>query len=424
MNKKHQSVLSILAFLGVALSVVSLYEHVAANSGLELGKSFCNINASFNCDAVNQSKWSSLFGVPIASYGLAFYLFLFVFGQFARSDRFVSDRVFSGVFSFLSTMAMLVSLFLFYVSEVLIGTLCLVCLGMYLVNIGLFVFSYRLPSHYNFLDRLGNGFTSLLGGLTLPFSSDTERRIIGNAGFVFVVVSFFMIRSLPDFFLINYILPSAQTKEYGEAAKGAVDAWRSAPPTVFESQSESMLSADFRIGDDNKPIQIVEFSDFECPACRRLAGELEELIGKLQLADKISFTFKNFPIDNACNPYIHRVFHKHACFAAQFARCAGEQGKFWEATSFLFANQSFEEKLEIKELQDRIYKDSEVLGLDLEAQKSCVESGRHLEKIRSDIEQGTKLGVEGTPSVWINGKRVEMPAPEVLTEIFKSLLPH
>jgi protein-disulfide isomerase len=138
-------------------------------------------------------------------------------------------------------------------------------------------------------------------------------------------------------------------------------------------------------GDKNAPITIVEFSDYECPFCRRSYENVfskldEEYISK----GKVRVVFRDFPLG----------FHKKAIPAAIAANCAGEQGKYWELHNFLFENP---DKLETEAVLNSV----EELGLDKGKFEACINDSSKGEEITKDFKDGQNYGVQGTPSYFI-----------------------
>ncbi|MCB9666348.1 MAG: DsbA family protein [Alphaproteobacteria bacterium] len=140
-------------------------------------------------------------------------------------------------------------------------------------------------------------------------------------------------------------------------------------------------------GSASAPITIVEFSDFECPYCSRAAATVDEVTAKY--GDKVRIVFRNFPLD----------FHRNAKKAAEAALCAHESGKFWEFHDKLFANQDA-----LGEGQLVSY--AKDLGLDAGAFETCLSSGKHGATVSLDQAAGQRVGVEGTPGFFVNGRFV------------------
>jgi protein-disulfide isomerase len=142
-------------------------------------------------------------------------------------------------------------------------------------------------------------------------------------------------------------------------------------------------------GNPDAPVTIVEFSDFQCPYCRRAEATLDQIREKYQ--DKVKLVFKDFPI------------HGQSISAANAARCAGDQEKYWEYHDKLFRSAS---------LQDSDFKRyAKELSLDEDKFNKCLESGRHNEEVTADADQGQSVGVTGTPAFFINGRLISGAQP-------------
>jgi protein-disulfide isomerase len=137
-------------------------------------------------------------------------------------------------------------------------------------------------------------------------------------------------------------------------------------------------------GPENAPIKVVIFSDFECPFCSRVVPTLHELYKKYE--GKIRMAFRDFPLD----------MHEHARRAAEGAHCAHEQGKFWEYHDRLFANQH---SLKDSDLVEH----AKELKLDAAVFEKCMQSNKYKDTVERDRKEGERLGVSGTPAVFING---------------------
>jgi protein-disulfide isomerase len=137
-----------------------------------------------------------------------------------------------------------------------------------------------------------------------------------------------------------------------------------------------------RLGSENAPVQIVEFADYECPYCQKVNEDLKKL--REQFGDQVSLVYKDFPLP----------MHGLAARAAEAARCAGEQGKFWEFHDFEFDSK----KLHTTELKE----EARTLKLDGDRFDKCLDSGETSAIVKKDSQEGQKLGISGTPSFFIN----------------------
>ncbi len=137
-----------------------------------------------------------------------------------------------------------------------------------------------------------------------------------------------------------------------------------------------------RIGSEKAPVQIIEFADYQCPYCQSVNNDLHRL--REQFGDQVSVVYKDFPLP----------MHPLAAKAAEAARCAGAQGKFWEFHDFLFEAR----KLQVSDLKQ------EALALKLDSARfdQCLDSGEQFSAVKKDALEGQRLGIQGTPSFFIN----------------------
>ena len=152
------------------------------------------------------------------------------------------------------------------------------------------------------------------------------------------------------------------------------------PPSVQVSYDPDRVR-----GDAKAPVTIVEFSDFQCPFCKNTQATLKNILTKYD--GRVKLAFMDFPL---------REIHPQARTAAEAARCAGEQGKFWEFHDALFADQG---KLKETDLAAH----ARTLGLDEKTFEACLASGKYKPKVEADAQEGAKVGVAGTPAFFING---------------------
>jgi protein-disulfide isomerase len=151
-------------------------------------------------------------------------------------------------------------------------------------------------------------------------------------------------------------------------------------------------------GDAKAPVTIVEFSDFQCPFCEKAEPILKDLLAKYN--GQVKLAFLDFPM---------RSLHAQAQIAAEAARCAEQQGKFWQYHDVLFADQT---KLD----EAGLAQSARGLGLDENSFQSCLKSGKFKAQIEHDVQEGTKAGVVGTPAFFIDGISLNGVQPEAAFE--------
>jgi len=147
-------------------------------------------------------------------------------------------------------------------------------------------------------------------------------------------------------------------------------------------------SNDHQIGNTNAALTLVEYSDFQCPSCRRAHSVVKRLLK--ERSNDLHFVFRNFPLSQ---------FHQHAYDAAASAEAAGKQSKFWEMHDLIFENQdNLDANLLTSLAQD--------IGLDPAQFANDRRSDEVRKKIEMDFESGIGSGVKGTPTFFLNGIRI------------------
>ena len=153
-------------------------------------------------------------------------------------------------------------------------------------------------------------------------------------------------------------------------------------------------------GSTSAPIEMIEFSDFQCPFCLRADPTVRQVLGTY--GDRIRFVYRHNPLPN----------HPNARPAAEAAACAGEQGKFWPYHDRLFANPT--------KLSDADFKQAAVeLGLNAPQFNACVDTHKLKAQVDADIKDGEEAGVNGTPAFFVNGRMISGAQPY---DVFKKMI--
>lgn len=182
------------------------------------------------------------------------------------------------------------------------------------------------------------------------------------------------------------------------------------PADKTSGQSTSSVniisSSDRVLGNKDAKVTLVEYSDFQCPACGAYYPIVKQL--NLEFAGRIQFVYRHFPLTQ---------IHANANLAALSAEAAGKQNKFWEMHDIIFENQS--KWSGEKNAKDLFVEYAQKLNLDVEKFKNDLDSDEVQEKVANDYQSGIRLGVNATPTFFLNGTKLQNPASY---EAFKKLL--
>jgi protein-disulfide isomerase len=173
------------------------------------------------------------------------------------------------------------------------------------------------------------------------------------------------------------------------------------------------------LGDPNAPVRIDVYEDFQCPACRSYSEQIENQVVENYVATgQVYYVFRHFPfLDDG-------ALSKESDQAANASMCAAEQDRFWDYHDILFANWNGENQGAFSD--SRLIAFAESLSLDMEAFNACFEENRYQGEIEADLAAGRRAGVQGTPSVFVQGQLITpgfVPSYEDISTAVEAALP-
>ena len=173
-----------------------------------------------------------------------------------------------------------------------------------------------------------------------------------------------------------------------------------------------------RKGPRGAAIKILEYSDFQCPYCQKMAYVLKQSYARCP--NLISVEFKHYPLDKSCNTSMKRELHKSACKLAYSAYCAGKQRKFWPMHDEIFSNQK---NLHGSVLDAQVEQLASRAKLNIGRFKACMRGRGVKHAISRDLKSGNDLNISGTPTTYVNGRKlgvapilIEMLAEKIASE--------
>jgi protein-disulfide isomerase len=171
------------------------------------------------------------------------------------------------------------------------------------------------------------------------------------------------------------------------------------PPPIFRAALS--VAGEPSKGSEKARVTIVKFEDFQCPFCKQVQPTFHELLSRYN--GKIRLVHKDLPLES---------LHPQARQAAEAARCAYEQGKFWEYHDNLYAHSP---KASVDDLKSY----AKDVGLNLDSFDRCFASGKYKAVVQQDLNEGAQLGLTGTPTFFINGREISGNQP---SEAFEAII--
>lgn len=427
--------------VGVAVYLVRHKLHVLLDPGY---LSSCNLGGAINCDKVNMSGMSELFGLPISLYAVPTYLaqiYLVATAMRAGKDGGVDAATGRRALDIVAGLGLLTSAFSLYLalySSVKVEAYCLYCISLYVVNFGSTALAIAAGP-----GTVANAVSRCVG-LLKSFEQPVFTSIL--VAFIGLGVAWLGYdhtkekmegeykAKLDQMFATGGAAPAEAPKgDQGAAQAGAVaptaPSGPSAAPAAVVDNSECGKTygvmtkedgwtifnpcfdeEDLRdaVGPKDAKVTVVKYSDFECPYCKYLAMTMEPV--KAKYKDKVRFIMKHFPMNPTCNRYMQGYDkHPNACNAHATGLCAGRQNKFWEMHDKLYANQP-----NLDPAANR--KAAEELGLDMAKYDACIKDPSIWQKFNKDIDAAVRAGINGAPRTYINGMLVTGSATTQILE--------
>lgn len=389
---------AMLAALGVAAAAAAYLLYAFIQKHLDPSyESICAINATFDCDKLNNSNWGKIFGVPITVFAIPTYAALAALVLRSRRHDGGGRGALNLLIGALSC-ATAYGAFLFYVMVAHHEVYCPFCLTMDGMGVAVLVMAVlarrgRSSGASDYAQPLktavavGFGVLLLPLGLHLASVSSYEAAVQAEADVG-----------------VDLNKPAAAVSLVADGAGGDRARKLDAKNYYIPIQEDDAV-----FGPADAKVTIVEFADFQCGYCKKLFYALKPLKEKYE-GEPVRFVFKHFPMGTKCNPTINNNRHKYACKASFAAECARQQGLFWPMHDLLFKNQH-----KLKEEDLKYY--ARKVGLDIRKFEACLVSPSAKSAIAKDVQTYDETGiVKGTPRTFVNGRFFKGVLPQSTLE--------
>jgi uncharacterized membrane protein/protein-disulfide isomerase len=389
LTRRTGVVLLLLAVLGLGASAAAATIHYRLLSDTSY-QSICDINETWNCSQVYESRYGAFWGVPVAVGGVIWSAAVtllailgLVSGRQGPRGEDLSSRV-AGYIFVLSVAGLSVVLYLGYASVVVLKTYCLFCLLTYVAVIGIFLVS---------------GAAADEPMTELPRRATRDLRMLASSPMALGIATLFVVGA--GALVALFPRPVDATTPVAAAPPVAISAQQQ---SEFEKWYTGLPRVPIAIPNDGAKVLIVKFNDYQCPPCRATYEQYKPVIAKYQgqYPGKVKFVTKDYPLEPECNVNTPAGQHLSACEAAVAVRLARAKNRGEAMEEWLFQNQP---QITPDLVRQGVKGVAGVTDFDAQYPKQ-------LELVKGDIALGASLQVKGTPTFFINGVRIPIVKPE------------
>jgi protein-disulfide isomerase/uncharacterized membrane protein len=397
MGKRHCLAAAALAAIGAALAGALTYQHYYPAGGAAL----CGGSAAADCGAVGEWRYAAVLGVPLAAYGLFMYLFVLF-------TALVADHA-GGRCRYAALPLIAAPVGLAVLADAALAAamarleaFCLLCVLTYAVNGALLatVVLWRRA-----LGREGVSLREVFAALLPQADDGAEKKAAAALYAVFAVLLAFA------------VFATAQILEMKTAAyRQARNETRLTVEAFYRQGPENLTlpPSALTIGPADAKVKVAVFTDFLCSACAKFAALEKELRAKY--GEGISFAYYSFPLDRECNDKVSRTVYESSCVASRAMLAAAAEGIFpqYEESHFAVYN-----ALHGGYGRDRATEIAAGLGKGA-GFAARLEAAAAAQTLRRDIALAAGLGVKATPTIFVNGRRLEgVPERAVIETIIE-----
>ena len=369
--KKNVSI-GLIAFIGFITTIKLAIIYYESNYNPYALSSFCSINDLVDCDGVAKTTASQFLGIPLAYWGMFFYLFvlMLLFVDKLNNIKFLNFlSVFKRPMSYISALGLIsfaVSVYLAFDSVFILHKICILCFFTYILNTLIALIATDFENG-GFIKSVKDSFADFVAGV----KEYTLHFIIALlAGITFLTYTT----------MANPFTPQVKKMK--------------SIKTFLKMEVNPYAVSGNNLGNPNAPIRVQLYSDFACPMCFAYNIMIHKAVKEL---GNVYIEPHNLPLDRECNKYLRKQVHKNGCRYAKYAVAAKNQGKYWDMSTLLFEHHPKNDE-EAVQLAQKI-------GLNIDKFKQDIQSKETMKKITDDIDYAVSQGVVATPTIVIDGER-------------------
>jgi uncharacterized membrane protein/protein-disulfide isomerase len=385
------------ALTGLAASAAAAYTHYHLIHDPAY-HSFCDVSETISCTQVYQSRFSTVAGVPVAIFGAIAFVaaaLLAVSGLTAGPDLRASVP---GYLLVLSTLSLVVVMYLGYASFVLVKAVCLLCLTTYAAVIGLFLVSAAATT-VPMTSMLRRSRTDLRALTASPLAMALALLFVASAG---GTIAFFPREVVSAAGVPEPVAPAVAT----QTQRSEFERWYVAQPRV-----------PLVVPTEGAKVLIVKFNDYQCPACAQSFLQYKPILAKCEAEHPgaVKLVLKDYPLNRDCNDNITQTLHPSACDAAVAVRLARLHNRGDAMEDWFYTHQPQMTPSIVRQAARDIGQVT-----DFDGQYNAT-----LSLVKGDVALGRTLALRGTPTFFINGVRIEVVlAPQYFDEAINYELQH
>ncbi len=385
---KKKLAIQILAIAGLALTIKLAMIYYVANYEKYALPSFCSINEFIDCDGAAKSTVSQFWGIPLAYWGMLFYItvmFLTVVDKLKQLKFLKFLEVFKNPMSYITvmgTVAFAVSMVLAGLSLFKINKLCLLCVITYFIDLAI-----ALVASSGKIGNIVESFKTTVIDFIAGAKQYTKTFVV-----LVILATSFLCYTGMTYNFVPHIKKQKSILKY-----------RDIKYNPYRVKGNTL-------GDEKADVVIELYSDYVCPLCYIHNIMLHQAVKEFS---NVKVIHHNYPFDKECNPYISVNMHPNACFMAKGAIAARKQNNYWEMSSLLYEEQP--------KNMEQMLKLADKLGFNEVKFIEDFNAPETFNEIESEINNASKLRIDGTPTMYVNEERVVgvMPYYELRNVLIK-----